>query len=99
MDSCLILMDSKKQWLGSKDNEAGGMGNFNPNESNDMIKVVNRKSGMSFNVDCCLSFFLHSTMQAGIDIDDDMALIDYTNGVIEFEGNDDSFHNILKGKL
>ena len=64
-----------------------------------MIKVVNRKTKVSFNIDCCLSFFLHSTMQAGIDIDQDLALIDYTNGVIEFAGNDDSFLNILKGKL
>ena len=64
-----------------------------------MIKVMNRKNGLVLNVDCCLSFFLHSTMQAGIDIDQDLALIDCRNGVIEFEGNDDTFINILKGKL
>ena len=77
----------------------GGMGIFNLKRKNDMIKVLNRKSGMVLNVECCLSFFLHSTMQAGIDIDKDLALIDYTNGVIEFAGNDDSFLKILKGKL
>ena len=77
----------------------GGMGIFNLKRKNDMIKVLNRKSGMVLNVECCLSFFMHSTMQAGIDIDKDLSLIDYTNGVIEFEGNDDSFLKILKGKL
>lgn len=64
-----------------------------------MTKVLNRKTGVSFNVDSCISYFLQIAKEAGINIDDDMALIDYTNGVIEFEGNDDSFHNILKGKL
>ena len=38
-------------------------------------------------------------MDAGIDIDQDLALIDCRNGVIEFEGNDDTFIKILKGKL
>ena len=64
-----------------------------------MTKVINRKTGLVLKVDCCLSYFLHSANAAGINIDDDMALIDYTNGVIEFEGNDDTFINILKGKL
>jgi len=76
-----------------------GWETFNPNESNDMIKVVNRKSGMSFNVDCCINYFLRATREAGLDIDQDLALIDCRNGVIEFEGNDDSFLNVLKGKL
>jgi len=77
----------------------GGMGALTLTESNDMTKVVNRKSGMSFNVDCCINSLLRSTIDAGFDIDQDLALIDCTNGVIEFEGNDNSFLNILKGKL
>ena len=64
-----------------------------------MIKVMNRKTKVSFNVDCCINYFLHSANSAEIDIDQDLALIDCTNGVIEFEGNDDTFIKILKGKL
>jgi len=64
-----------------------------------MTKVVNRKTGLVLKIDCCIAYFLQASDSAGIDIDQDMALIDYTNGVIEFEGNNDTFINILKGKL
>ena len=64
-----------------------------------MTKVVNRKTGLVLKMDCCISYFLQAADSAGIDIDHDMALIDYSKGVIEFEGNDDSFLKILKGKL
>ena len=74
------------------------MGNFNLNRKN-YDKVVNRKSGMSFNVDCSINSLLRSTVEAGLDINQDLVLIDCRNGVIEFEGNDDSFLNVLKGKL
>jgi len=77
----------------------GGIGNFNPNESRTMTKVINRKTKLVLKIDCCITYFLQAADSAGIDIDQDMALIDYTNGVIEFEGNDDSFLNVLKGKL
>lgn len=77
----------------------GGMGNFNLNESRTMTKVINRKTKLVLKIDCCITYFLQAADSAGIDIDQDMALIDYTNGVIEFEGNDDSFLNVLKGKL
>ena len=63
------------------------------------MKVVNRKTGLVLKMDCCISYFLQAADSAGIDIDHDMALIDYSKGVIEFEGNDDSFLKILKGKL
>jgi len=75
------------------------MGNFNPKRKNDMIKIVNRKTGLVLKMDCCITYFLQAADSAGIDIDQDMALIDYTNGVIEFEGNNDTFINIMKGKL
>jgi len=39
-----------------------------------MTKIVNRKTGLVFKVDC-------------------------RNNTIEFEGNDNSFFNVLKGKL
>ena len=64
-----------------------------------MTKVLNRKTGLVFNVDCSINSLLRSTVEAGLDISQDLALIDCTNGVIEFEGNDDSFFNVLKGKL
>lgn len=64
-----------------------------------MTKVINRKTGLVLKMDCCITYFLQSADSAGIYIDQDVALIDYTNGVIEFEGNDDSFLKILKGKL
>jgi len=64
-----------------------------------MTKVVNRKTGLVFNVDCSIYSLLRSTVDGGFDIDQDLALIDCRNGVIEFEGNDDSFLNVLKGKL
>jgi len=66
---------------------------------NDMTKLVNRKTEQSLNVDYSINNFLRATREAGIDINNDLALIDCTNGVIEFEGNDDTFINILKGKL
>ena len=77
----------------------GGMGSFNPGESNNMTKIVNRKTGQSLNVDYSINNFLRATREAEIDINNDLALIDCRNNTIEFEGNDDSFHNILKGKL
>ena len=64
-----------------------------------MTKVVNRKTGLVLKMDCCISYFLQAADSAGIDIDHDMASIDYSKGVIEFEGNNDTFINILKGKL
>jgi len=64
-----------------------------------MTKVINRKTGLVLKMDCCISYFLQAADSAGIDIDHDMALIDYSKGVIEFEGNDDTFINIMKGKL
>lgn len=64
-----------------------------------MTKVVNRKTGLVFNVDCSINSLLRSTVDAGIDIDQDLALIDCRNNTIELEGNDDSFLKILKGKL
>jgi hypothetical protein len=77
----------------------GGMGNFNPKRKNDMIKIVNRKTGLVLKMDCCMAYFLHSCIEANINIDDDLALIDCRNNTIEFEGNDDSFLNVMKGKL
>tara|TARA_S200002703_G_scaffold157795_1_gene166585 strand:- start:1016 stop:1258 length:243 start_codon:yes stop_codon:yes gene_type:complete len=76
-----------------------GWETFNPNESRIMTKVVNRKTGLVFNVDCSINSLLRSTVDGGFDIDEDLALIDCRNRVIEFEGNDDSFLNVLKGKL
>ena len=76
-----------------------GWETFNPNESRIMTKVVSRKTGLVFNVDCSINSLLRSTVEAGLDINQDLVLIDCRNGVIEFEGNDDSFLNILKGKL
>jgi len=64
-----------------------------------MTKVINRKTGLVLKLDCCISYFLQAADSAGIDIDHDMALLDYSKGVIEFEGNDDSFLNVMKGKL
>ena len=64
-----------------------------------MTKVINRKTGLVLKMDCCISYFLQTADSAGIDINEDMASIDYTKGVIEFEGKDDTFINILKGKL
>ena len=64
-----------------------------------MIKVLNRKSGQVLKVDCCINYFLQSAKSAGIDIDNDLALIDCRNNTIELKGNDDSFLKILKGKL
>jgi hypothetical protein len=77
----------------------GGMGNLTLNESRTMTKVINRKTGLVLKLDCCMAYFLHSAMEANINIDDDLALIDCRNNTIEFEGNDDTFINILKGKL
>ena len=64
-----------------------------------MTKLVNRKTGQSLNVDYSINNFLRATREAGLDIDQDMALIDCRNNTIELEGNDDSFLKILKGKL
>ena len=64
-----------------------------------MTKIVNRKTGLVFKVDCSINSLLRSTVEAGIDIDNDLALIDCRNNTIEFEGNDNSFFNVLKGKL
>ena len=77
----------------------GGMGSLTHKRKNNMTKVLNRKTGLLFNVDCSINSLLRSTMEAGLDISQDLALIDCTNGVIEFEGNDNSFLNVLKGKL
>lgn len=64
-----------------------------------MTKLVNRKTEQSLNVDYSINNFLRATREAGIDINNDLALIDCRNNTIEFEGNDDSFLKILKGKL
>ena len=64
-----------------------------------MTKVINRKTGLVLKMDCCIIYFLQSAMEANINIDNDLALIDCRNNTIEFEGNDNSFFNVLKGKL
>lgn len=64
-----------------------------------MTKLVNRKTGQSLNVDYSINNFLRATREAGLDIDQDLALIDCRNNTIELEGNDASFLKILKGKL
>jgi len=75
------------------------MGSLTLKRKNEMTKLVNRKTEQSLNVDYSINNFLRATREAGIDINDDLTLIDCRNNTIELKGNDDSFLKILKGKL